>query len=535
MSRPNNPQAQFAARPLPGQIPEQDPQAWNGVPARPQQHQPQSAPAAHPGYAQPYAYPQPDAPPAGAYAQNGQPPRYPQQQAMPPDPFAGTQYAAQAGVQQSRQPQPVYAPPQHDPFAQMPQAPAPQAYGNQQQWPAAAPVQDAGAYDLSAYGAAGGPADGFDMALHAPQHRGGQWAGHDPYAAEPSFDPALYAAPQQHGGTVEQTYAEEDIYEVEPPRSRGRKFAMVLLGAVIAGGGLTYAYSALLGTPGDGTPPVVKGAEGPFKVKPSDPGGKQFAHADSKIMGRLGEGGESPAASDTDVSGTRRVPVLTVGRDGSIQPPAGEAAAPQGTTISVPGMVIGGLGGPKPRDTAEARPAAEPPASPPAKITTASADADPVVVSPPSAMQQAEAAVIGSREKKTSATDVPSFDTADVPAAQSEPAKKAPAAKKAVVAAVAAPAAAGPAATGAGWVTVLASVPASDKSRMDALKQFADMQQKYGALLQNKTPDIQEANLGEKGTYHRLMVGPPGSREAASELCTQLKAQGYPSCWVTAY
>ena len=120
--------------------------------------------------------------------------------------------------------------------------------------------------------------------------------------------------PQQHGGTVEQTYAEEDAYDVEPPRSRGRKFAMVLLGAVIAGGGLTYAYSSLLGTPSDGTPPVVKGAEGPFKVKPSDPGGKQFAHADSKIMGRLGEGGESPAASDAEVSGTRKVPVLTVGR-----------------------------------------------------------------------------------------------------------------------------------------------------------------------------------------------------------------------------
>ncbi len=26
------------------------------------------------------------------------------------------------------------------------------------------------------------------------------------------------------------------------------------------------------------------------------------------------------------------------------------------------------------------------------------------------------------------------------------------------------------------------------------------MQQKYGGILQNKTPDIQEANLGTKGT-----------------------------------
>ena len=93
----------------------------------------------------------------------------------------------------------------------------------------------------------------------------------------------------------------------------------------------------------------------------------------------------------------------------------------------------------------------------------------------------------------------------------------------------------GPKPTGAGYVAVLASVPASGSSRMDALKQFADMQQKYGMILQNKTPDIQEANLGAKGTYHRLLVGPPGSRDSATSVCTQLKAEGYSGCWVTAY
>lgn len=60
------------------------------------------------------------------------------------------------------------------------------------------------------------------------------------------------------------------------------------------------------------------------------------------------------------------------------------------------------------------------------------------------------------------------------------------------------------------------------------------MQQKY-ATLQNKTPDVQEANLGEKGTYHRLLVGPPGSREQASAVCSDLKTAGYSGCWVMAY
>jgi cell division septation protein DedD len=78
-------------------------------------------------------------------------------------------------------------------------------------------------------------------------------------------------------------------------------------------------------------------------------------------------------------------------------------------------------------------------------------------------------------------------------------------------------------------------VPRSASSRMDALKRFADMQQKYGGVLGGKTPDVAEANLGTKGAYHRLVVGPPGSREQASSVCSQLKAQGYPDCWVTSY
>ncbi len=82
---------------------------------------------------------------------------------------------------------------------------------------------------------------------------------------------------------------------------------------------------------------------------------------------------------------------------------------------------------------------------------------------------------------------------------------------------------------------MLASVPVSSKSRLAALQRFADMQQKYSSVLQNKTPDIKEANLGERGRYHRLLVGPPGSRAQASALCSQLKSAGHKDCWVTAY
>ena len=70
---------------------------------------------------------------------------------------------------------------------------------------------------------------------------------------------------------------------------------------------------------------------------------------------------------------------------------------------------------------------------------------------------------------------------------------------------------------------------------MEALKRFAEMQQKYSGVLTGKTPAEAEPNLGAKGSYHRLVVGPPGSREQASTVCSQLKSQGYADCWVTSY
>ena len=77
----------------------------------------------------------------------------------------------------------------------------------------------------------------------------------------------------------------------------------------------------------------------------------------------------------------------------------------------------------------------------------------------------------------------------------------------------------------------------SQKSRMDALKVFADLQQKYGSALSGKTPDVQEADLSARGlgTVYRLVVGPPGSRDAASGICNQIKAAGHKDCWVNAY
>lgn len=72
----------------------------------------------------------------------------------------------------------------------------------------------------------------------------------------------------------------------------------------------------------------------------------------------------------------------------------------------------------------------------------------------------------------------------------------------------------------------------SRSSQTSALAAFADMQQKYPSLIGSYTPDIQRADLGTKGVWYRLRVGPVGSKTAATDLCSSLKQAGHPGCFV---
>jgi cell division septation protein DedD len=74
----------------------------------------------------------------------------------------------------------------------------------------------------------------------------------------------------------------------------------------------------------------------------------------------------------------------------------------------------------------------------------------------------------------------------------------------------------------------------SKKNQTDALASFADMQQKYPTLLASYRPMVQKADLGAKGTWYRLRIGPIADKTAATKLCTQLKSQGLPDCLVMA-
>ncbi|MET0195369.1 MAG: SPOR domain-containing protein, partial [Hyphomicrobiaceae bacterium] len=82
-----------------------------------------------------------------------------------------------------------------------------------------------------------------------------------------------------------------------------------------------------------------------------------------------------------------------------------------------------------------------------------------------------------------------------------------------------------------GYVAVLSS----KKSRMDAMKAYASLDQKYRDMLASSTFDVQEADLGDKGVWYRAVIGPPRSYDGAKKICEDLKAAGHPDCWPAKY
>ncbi len=64
---------------------------------------------------------------------------------------------------------------------------------------------------------------------------------------------------------------------------------------------------------------------------------------------------------------------------------------------------------------------------------------------------------------------------------------------------------------------------AAKKSQSEALNLFVDIAQKYPNLLGDYQPVIQKADLGDRGIFYRLSIGPMISRIEADTLCSKLK------------
>jgi cell division septation protein DedD len=64
------------------------------------------------------------------------------------------------------------------------------------------------------------------------------------------------------------------------------------------------------------------------------------------------------------------------------------------------------------------------------------------------------------------------------------------------------------------------------RSDDEAMAQWARMQTKLGDYVSGKGPDVERADLGDRGVYHRLRIGPFSSADDAKTYCAGLKERG---------
>lgn len=334
-------------------------------------------------------------------------------------------------------------------------------------------------------------------------------------------DPGLTFEQPQDGHDSHLEEAEEE----EPRRGpRPMIVAAALVLAIAVGGGLAFGYKKLMGDGGKVATPIVKADRSPVREKPKDPGGKQQPHTDKKFPNRLDEKAApvtadppnpAPAPAETE-GGPRRVTTVIVNKDGTITPTV--PPAPAGPPPPLPGMVVENV--PRPELRGPAQP--ERPVVP----------VQPVQKAPPAQPKVADLPLPKVKvEPRGPAAQPPS----PPPPARKKPQVRDDLLAQQPAAVVPGPAAKAPSGT-AGYVAVLVS----RRSREDALKEFADLHQKFPDILAGRAPDVREKNFGDaatgpKGVWYRLIVGPPGSKESSQELCQKLAAQGFKGCFSMAY
>ncbi len=64
------------------------------------------------------------------------------------------------------------------------------------------------------------------------------------------------------------------------------------------------------------------------------------------------------------------------------------------------------------------------------------------------------------------------------------------------------------------------------RSNDEANRFFNQLSTKMGTLVSRKSSDVQVADLGAKGVYYRLRIGPFASKSAAADYCGTLKTRG---------
>lgn len=309
--------------------------------------------------------------------------------------------------------------------------------------------------------------------------------------------------------------------QAELPGSLRKTFVILGTAAVIGvlGGVIWTTYINGGGSSG-GAVPVISADSTPYKTAPDSRGGMNVANKDSTVF-------ETLRGTNTD---DRRIENLLADDGAESETPVEKSEYFAKDDIK------------SPSDVAQSEPESEKPAIIQALKEDASPKTPPemnvtpkslVTVDPP-IREESKQALAEAASKAVADEPVPEIKKEE-PVPQPEPVKQEqakldvekPKADDAVKAAAEEPAAAPKAVAdaikptpGGTYYVQLASV----KSDGDARTQWSKFQQK-NAELQNLDLNVQQADLGAKGTYYRIQGGPL-TKDQAAKVCAAIKSRG---------
>lgn len=385
-----------------------------------------------------------------------------------------------------------------------------------------------------------GPAsdDGPDRGQRQPPASGAQALRYapPPHDGYPADDRRHYAA-QAQGPHDDAVHGEHD--DTPSPRRSGTILILAVLGLAVLGTAGALGYRAMFGgSMVSGLPPIIKPADGPIKVQPSQ--GSQAGNAgksetaNAGAAERLVEHQEQPidvqSANPPVPRVVTTIPVIS-NAPAEPLPAAGQPAAAGPPAAARP------VASP-PADSIQSLAAANPPAAPapqPAQATgpvasgakqihtliirpgqPTSTNPAPAAAAPPAAHVARPHQPLRPRQTTTAGGPLSIVPGPDGEAQARPPARTHVAMREP-----------GPAETApAGGSGEFAVQVSSQRSEAEAQAAFRALQAKYPEELGGRRPIVRRADLGAKGVYYRALVGPFASGEQAVQLCSKLKAAG---------
>ena len=311
-----------------------------------------------------------------------------------------------------------------------------------------------------------------------------------------------------------------DMSEDQNEYSRGPFLFLVALIVLAAFGGVVYvAYQQGLREGQRTPPPTIAAKPGPIRDKPAEPGGLQEPYQDKFVLN-----GED---AGTDIA------VLQGPEEPVARPLPAEEAVPEEPVV-VEEAIRSAAAEPTIADLIDESRTVDAGAA----LAVIDVEPDPVPVAEPMIIERARPAAPQPVQAEPEAVPVElkpaveeTMDLAVVPDPEPEPAA---AQRQAEVSSPAAPEADMAQVTGAlnpssgSYVVQVASVKGD---QAQAQRRADSVSQTYRSTLGSLAVGVKRADLGAKGVYYRVRIGPFADKAGANDVCQKLKGAGQ-DCFV---